>query len=383
MTKTVCGPLWLLFVLFVVVGRRSLCRRNSPSPSTTSPESIDPESAARMDELIRSLQKASGDVVVVATVDTFKPYGDIREYAVKMFENHGRGIGQKGKDNGLLILLAVQDRQVWVEVGYDLEEFITDGYAGELSRKVMVPEFRRGAYGAGLLAGVTRIAGRIAERRNVTLEGAPPPPDERHEDEVGFGATGIVVLIVLLILLNIIGRTRRRRGFWGGSSWSGWNSGVGPFGGGFGAEAVASAAASAGLAAAAAGDLAASAADAAAAVAAAARGKTRTRREGANGMKLMRRTGAAVLVALVATGLSGCSYNRFVGQEEAIKTQWAQVENQLQRRNDLIPNLVETVKGIAQQEKDVFGQIADSRAKLAGARRLSRRSRRQISRAQR
>ena len=85
-------------------------------------------------------------------------------------------------------------------------------------------------------------------------------------------------------------------------------------------------------------------------------------------MTLMRGTGAAVLVALVATGLSGCSYNRFVGQEEAIKTQWAQVENQLQRRNDLIPNLVETVKGIAQQEKDVFGQIADSRAKLAGAR---------------
>jgi LemA protein len=86
-------------------------------------------------------------------------------------------------------------------------------------------------------------------------------------------------------------------------------------------------------------------------------------------MKLMRRTGAAVLVAVLAMGLSGCSYNRFVGQEEAIKTQWAQVENQLQRRNDLIPNLVETVKGIAQQEKDVFGQIAESRAKLAGAQR--------------
>ncbi len=72
-------------------------------------------------------------------------------------------------------------------------------------------------------------------------------------------------------------------------------------------------------------------------------------------------------VLLAAMGSSGCSYNRFVGQEEAIKTQWAQVENQLQRRNDLIPNLVETTKGIAQQEKDVFGQIAESRAKLAGA----------------
>ena len=85
-------------------------------------------------------------------------------------------------------------------------------------------------------------------------------------------------------------------------------------------------------------------------------------------MKLMRRTGVVALVAFLAMVASGCSYNRFVGQEEAIKTQWGQVENQLQRRNDLIPNLVETVKGVAQQEKDVFGQIADSRAKLAGAR---------------
>ena len=74
------------------------------------------------------------------------------------------------------------------------------------------------------------------------------------------------------------------------------------------------------------------------------------------------------LLLAAAVTSSGCSYNRFVGQEEAIKTQWAQVENQLQRRNDLIPNLVETTKGIAQQEKDVFGQIADSRARLAGAR---------------
>jgi len=73
-------------------------------------------------------------------------------------------------------------------------------------------------------------------------------------------------------------------------------------------------------------------------------------------------------VALAAlTVLPGCSYNRFVSQEEAIKAQWAQVENQLQRRNDLVPNLVETVKGYAAHEKEVFAQIAESRARLAGA----------------
>src|ERR1051325_348359 len=81
------------------------------------------------------------------------------------------------------------------------------------------------------------------------------------------------------------------------------------------------------------------------------------------------RSAIVVAVLITAAGLSsGCSYNRFVSQEEAIKTQWSQGENQLQRRNDLIPDLVETTKGIAQREKDVFGQIADSRAKMAGAR---------------
>ena len=82
---------------------------------------------------------------------------------------------------------------------------------------------------------------------------------------------------------------------------------------------------------------------------------------------VVRTTAVVALCTLTAIATSGCSYNRFVSQEEAIKTQWAQVENQLQRRNDLIPNLVETTKGFAQQERDVFGQIADSRAKMAGA----------------
>ena len=83
--------------------------------------------------------------------------------------------------------------------------------------------------------------------------------------------------------------------------------------------------------------------------------------------KLSRVALFAVVVVGLSAASSGCSYNRFVSQEEAVKTQWSQVENQLQRRNDLIPNLVETTKGFAQQERDVFGAIADSRAKLAGA----------------
>jgi len=194
---------------------------------------VDPASREAIDSVSRSLLQASGDVVVVATLQTIEPFGDIRELAVELFENHGRGIGARGRDNGLLVVLAVDERQVWVEVGYDLESIVTDGFAGETSRQFMVPEFREGRYGTGLLAGVVRIAARIAERRGVTLQGVPAArqPDVQPESDIG-GALLITILIffaVFSILGSRFGGGRRR-----GLRRGGWTSGVGPFGGGVG-----------------------------------------------------------------------------------------------------------------------------------------------------
>jgi LemA protein len=80
------------------------------------------------------------------------------------------------------------------------------------------------------------------------------------------------------------------------------------------------------------------------------------------------RTALHTIVIALALALSGCSYNKFTSQEETVKAQWSEIQNQLQRRNDLIGNLVETVKGYATHEREVFTQIAQSREKLAGAR---------------
>jgi len=198
---------------------------------------IDSRSAAQIDQLSRALKQASGDVVVVATVQTIEPYGDIREYAVKLFENRGRGIGDKGKDNGLLILLAVKERKVWVEVGYGLEEWITDGFAGETSRDYMVPPFRNGNYGLGLLAGTARIVNRIAQGRQVTLEGVARPQRERQPSGSLLQSLPILIFIAILIISRIGGgRGGRGRGLplWALGAWSGWSSGVGSFGGGRG-----------------------------------------------------------------------------------------------------------------------------------------------------
>ncbi|MCX5819589.1 MAG: LemA family protein [Deltaproteobacteria bacterium] len=73
-----------------------------------------------------------------------------------------------------------------------------------------------------------------------------------------------------------------------------------------------------------------------------------------------------VLAGLVFSFFKG-TYNRFVTLDEGVKSAWAQVENQLQRRYDLIPNLVETVKGYAKQEKDVLVEVTNARARVGGA----------------
>lgn len=228
------SQMWLaFFVLFAAASALA----QAPPPELTQPVNdfagvIDGESARQMESLIRSLQETTGDVAVVATIATLDGE-DIDQYAVRMFENRGKGIGQKGKDNGLLVLVAIEERKVKIEVGYELEQFITDGFAGETIRDDMAPQFRRGAYGAGLLAAMTRITGRVAEGRNVTIQGAPRTA-RRSRTPDGRNFIGVIFLIVILI--NVIaGRLRRRgRRRWGGGPWSGWNSGVGPFGGGFG-----------------------------------------------------------------------------------------------------------------------------------------------------
>ena len=228
----------LTLTLALAIARPARSQPPAPSlPELTAPVNdfahvIDADSASAMDRMIRTLQTATGDIVVVATVPTIEPYGDIAEYAVKLFANHGKGIGVKGKNNGLLILLALKERQVRVEVGYDLEQWVTDGFAGETSREVMTPFFRNARYGEGLRAGAERIIGRIAQGRGVTLEGVrvlSQPSRQRGTPRPVW--VPLVIFIVILIISRLGGGGGRRQRFWGGG---GWSSGVGPFGGGFG-----------------------------------------------------------------------------------------------------------------------------------------------------
>jgi uncharacterized protein len=209
-----------------------------PPPALTAPVNdfagiLDAASKRELERRIRALQSATGDAVIVATVKTFKPdYADLREYSVKMFENTGRGVGERGKDNGLLLVVAVEDRQVGIEVGYGLEGIITDGFSGQTIREVIRPAFRNGDYGGGLVAGTTRLINRIADARGVNLDAVPRQPVTRPQVPDGIPWGTIIFFLVIILLMSQIGRgPRRRRRRWGDGTWSRWESGVGPFGG--------------------------------------------------------------------------------------------------------------------------------------------------------
>jgi uncharacterized protein len=194
---------------------------------------IDESHARAIDAMSRALKQKTGDTVFVVTVKTIEPWGDVREYAVKLFEK--AGLGERGKDNGLLVLLAAKERRVRIEVGYGLEPYITDGFAGETSRQVMAPYFRQGDYGGGLEAGVARLVGRLAQARGVEITGAPPPSAPRHAPSIPPGAIFVLFIMVFLLMrfLSAVSGFGGRRRRWGRrSTWSGWQSGVGPFGGG-------------------------------------------------------------------------------------------------------------------------------------------------------
>jgi uncharacterized protein len=238
--RRVARPITLALVIASVLAieptSRTLTAQSLPkltAPVNDFASVIDAASEAEMDRRIRALQRASTDVVVVATVETYAPFGSIQEFSVKLYERST--IGTREKDNGVLIVLAAKDRKVWITTGYALEEFITDGFAGETVRQVMLPEFREGRYGQGLLNGTTRIIQRIADRRGITLTDVPREPAPSSSGEQLPPWVIPVGIIIVFLILRAISRaqrgtpfTRRRRG----GTWSGWHGGIGGFGGG-------------------------------------------------------------------------------------------------------------------------------------------------------
>ncbi len=186
----------------------------------------------KIDALALEIKEKTGAELAVVTIRSLEGES-IDSYASNLFQKWG--IGKKGKDNGILVLLAVSDRRVRIEVGYDLEGAITDGTSGEILDTYGVPFFSKGEYGKGLFNTTLAIAGYIGREYGVTFSGRPERiPSGTRQGKKGGGMFSLIIIILLIIL------TRGRIIPWlfwgamlgGGGGRSG--GGFGGFGGGFG-----------------------------------------------------------------------------------------------------------------------------------------------------
>jgi uncharacterized protein len=197
---------------------------------------------ARLEGFLDQLKRKTTAEFAVLTVRTTAPETP-SDYKVRVFESWG--IGKSGEDNGLLLLIAVEEREARFETGYGLEGTLPDGLQSRIVRRSMIPHFRAGDWDQGVIAGVIEIARHIAAEKNVTLEWDGRPL--RYETRARGGLPAwVIVLIVVLFLIAVvsgaggggggIGRRRRRRalgfpGAWGGGFGGGLGGG---FGGGLG-----------------------------------------------------------------------------------------------------------------------------------------------------
>lgn len=187
----------------------------------------------------KELEDKTTAQVTAVIVDSLQGMS-IEEYAVELFRRWG--IGQKGKDNGVLLLVAIKDREMRIEVGYGLEGAIPDGKAGRIRDEYIIPYFKEGDYSKGVYYGYLALAREVAKEYNVelTLDVNAELP-ESSSDSVGIDEiVFIIVLIVVLILIfsrngvRYIGpRGPMGPGGFGGFGGSGRSSGgFGGFGGG-------------------------------------------------------------------------------------------------------------------------------------------------------
>ena len=244
-------PMWCIAGLVLalsLVTRADDIKKIQPTGYVTDLAGIlKPETQTQLEALCTELEQKTGAQMAVITVKSLDG-NEIQPYANDLFKQ--LGIGKKQQDNGVMLLVAPNDRKYWTEVGYGLEPIINDARAGDAGR-LMVPYFRQGDYSSGVTAAAWQLAKYVADSKGVTLTGAPQlRPLQHEEDDSHLGLWIFLGIILLIFLLSRSGRSSNinRRGGGMGSGWwigpmigggwggsrGGWGSGGGGWGGGGG-----------------------------------------------------------------------------------------------------------------------------------------------------
>lgn len=189
---------------------------------------IDAQAAGELERYAAAVEKATGAQMALVTLPSLEgqPIEDVANLLYRRW-----GVGAKGKNEGVLVLLAIRERRSRVEVGYGLEQYLTDGSAGRVLRD-MRPALREGYFGTAFAIAAHAIGARVAEAKGVKLDQGPPPAARRVVQDSGFPWEVPIIIALAGLVFLVHGRRRRRRGGFPAVFW-----GAGPFshsGGGFG-----------------------------------------------------------------------------------------------------------------------------------------------------
>jgi uncharacterized protein len=189
---------------------------------------VAPATELKIENFLRNFEASDSTQLVVLTIDSLEGE-NLEGYSLKVAESWG--IGQKGKDNGALLLIARQERKVRIEVGYGLEGRLTDLLSGRIIDQEITPRFKAGDYEGGIIAGVTSMAEAVRGE----YQGTGSTSRKRKRNPLG--ALGLLFFLGPGLMLLGGGRRGRHRrgGFWiGGFGCGGGGFGGGGFGGGGG-----------------------------------------------------------------------------------------------------------------------------------------------------
>jgi uncharacterized protein len=204
---------------------------------------VDDTTENRLNGYLQQLEQKTTAQLVILTIKSLEGES-IEDFSMEIAHDKWK-IGQKGKDNGVLFLISLNDRKYRIEVGYGLEGVLPDSLVGSLGRNILVPFFKKGDYSNGIFTAALAMANEIASDSGVKINGMPtikPGIQQTRKDKPASLFNTIVGILILFILLVMFIKNPRlflllflfssmggRMGSWGGGG-----GGFGGFGGGGG-----------------------------------------------------------------------------------------------------------------------------------------------------
>src|SRR5882757_2132936 len=226
--------LWLL-ICCSTIGLHAETVKEMPEPTdyvTDVAKVLSPETVSQIDVICRQIDQQAKAQIFVVTIHKLDGEVPVEQFANELFAKWK--IGPKKTDRGILILVSIEDRHRWIEVGFGLEGILNDAKVGDIGRE-MVPLLQQAQYDQAAQLGVDRIAQVIAQDAGITLTG---PVHRYHRETVrneghGFGFIGLLVIVFVILILGSRGGRGGPGGFLLGMLLGGLLNGGGR-GGGFG-----------------------------------------------------------------------------------------------------------------------------------------------------